>query len=168
MHTGVSLVLTYRLPSLTPSLPPGFQLHVVLLSLLVAPAKFPFSRRRRRLVRTAKDISARSIPPRVIARYEFHVAFARKTTFARDEGRGRRRITGRGEKPVEGSPNSLLQPRGRQRKRERARLLWSKNVRHLRTAIAGEERRSPGNSKEIYGSPREFSPLRDVRSAMEK
>lgn len=139
------------------------RLSFVLLSFLVPDKKFAPRRSReisgssRRRRRYAKDISARSILPRVIARYEFHVALARKTTFDRafgtrgkNEGRGRRRITGRGEKPG-GSSNSLLQPRVRQRAR-----LRSKNVTCVRQSQARSYAalRPPGNSKEIYGPPR--------------
>lgn len=85
MHTVVSSNPPYRLYAsrFTP-----LDVSFVLLSLLVLDKKFasrrssdPLTNVRRR--RYAKDISARSIPPRVIARYEFHVAPARKTTFGR-------------------------------------------------------------------------------------
>lgn len=116
-------------------------------SFLVALAKSPSSRRRRRRFCYAKDIRARGIPPRVIARYEFHVVLARKTTFARDARRGN------GSEDEDVLQDEVKKPEGRLIRfyslaagRERGRERESSPLikkRHLRTAIAGEERRGP-------------------------
>lgn len=93
-------------------------------------------------------MSARSIPSRVIARYEFHVALARKTTFRR----ARREGGTKNEDEDEDEDEDVLRdeaknPEGRLIRfyspaagRESSPLI---KKRHLRTAIAGGERRGP-------------------------
>lgn len=161
MHTIVSLDPPYCLPFS----PRPFEVSFILLSLLVPdkklvprrPREIPSSRCRR--LRHAKDISATSIPPRVIAHgmnFTSRSHVKRRRSVAHD-ARGKRRTrtkmyyAGRGEK-LGGSSNSLLQPRGTGRESR----LWSKNVTCVRQSQAKGDAalRPPGNSKEIYGPPR--------------
>lgn len=176
----VRLLRTQSTPSLSPCLPDTLPYvvttDVFLLSLLVPGEELAPRRTRGVFVvlsspsREGRGARA-SIPPRVIARYEFHVALARKTTFARragKRGRGRRRITGRGEK-VGGSPNSLLQPRGRQSSPARSPLIKKRHLR-ARQSRAKSDARSYGRPviRKRFMGRRGFAAARDVRRATEK
>jgi len=100
-------------------------------------------------------MSARNIPPRVIARYEFHVALARETTFGcvQCEGEPKDEDVLRDEaKKPEGRLIRFYNPVAS----GESSLLIRKNVTCVRQSQAKSDAalRSSGNSKEIYVPPR--------------